>query len=150
MVHAKGGDKYSPNKELIGQGLATIGSSIFGGMPATGAIARTSVNVRSGAKTRIAAVFHSVTLLIVVLILAPIISAIPTAAIAGVLIGISYRILNPSAIAESLRTTKAEATVLIITALVTLFIDLIWGIVIGILAHFAVTAFERIGKGRND
>ena len=150
MVHAKGGDKYSPNKELIGQGLATIGSSIFGGMPATGAIARTSVNVRSGAKTRIAAVFHSITLLIVVLILAPIISAIPTAAIAGVLIGISYRILNPSAIAESLRTTKAEATVLIITALVTLFIDLIWGIVIGILAHFAVTAFERIGKGRND
>ncbi len=150
MVHAKGTAKYSPNKELIGQGLATIGASLFGGMPATGAIARTSVNVRSGAKTRIAAVFHSMTLLIVVLILAPIISAIPTAAIAGVLIGISYRILNPVAIAESLRTTKAEAMVLIITALVTLFIDLIWGIVIGILAHFATVAINRIRKGRKD
>jgi len=148
MVLAKGSDKYSPNKELIGQGLATIGASIFGGMPATGAIARTSVNVRSGGKTRIASVFHSITLLIVVLILAPIISAIPTAAIAGVLIGISYRILNPSAIAESLRTTKAEATVLIITALVTLFIDLIWGIIIGILAHFVVVAITKISKGR--
>jgi len=147
MVHAKGNDKYAPNKELIGQGLATIGSSIFGGMPATGAIARTSVNVRSGAKTRAAAIFHSLTLLIVVLIIAPIISAIPTAAIAGVLIGISYRILNPAAIAESLRTTKSEAMVLIITALVTLFIDLIWGIVIGILAHFAVKAFNQMRKG---
>jgi SulP family sulfate permease len=150
MVHAHGSEKYSPNKELIGQGLATIGSSIFGGMPATGAIARTSVNVRGGAKTRAAAIFHSLTLLIVVLILAPIISAIPTAAIAGVLIGISYRILNPAAILESLRTTRSEATVLIITALVTLFIDLIWGIVIGILAHFAVNAINKIRNGRKD
>jgi SulP family sulfate permease len=150
MVHAKGNDKYSPNKELIGQGLATIGASIFGGMPATGAIARTSVNVRSGAKTRAAAIFHSIALLIVVLILAPIISAIPTAAIAGVLIGISYRILNPASIAESLRTTKAEAMVLIITALVTLFIDLIWGIAVGILAHFAAVAINRVSRGRRD
>ena len=150
MVHAKGVERYSPNKELIGQGLATIGASIFGGMPATGAIARTSVNVRSGAKTRVASIFHSITLLLVVLILAPIISAIPTAAIAGVLIGISYRILNPAAIAESLRTTKAEAMVLIITALVTLFIDLIWGIAIGILTHFAAAALNRISKGRRD
>jgi SulP family sulfate permease len=147
MVHAHGNEKYSPNKELIGQGLATIGSSIFGGMPATGAIARTSVNVRGGAKTRVAAIFHSVTLLAVVLILAPIISEIPTAAIAGVLIGISYRILNPAAIAESLRTTKAEAAVLIITALVTLFIDLIWGIVIGILVHLAVDVVKKMRKG---
>jgi SulP family sulfate permease len=150
MVHAKGDEKYSPNKELIGQGLATIGASIFGGMPATGAIARTSVNVRSGAKTRVAAISHSITLLVVVLILAPIISAIPTAAIAGVLIGISYRILNPAAIAESLRTTKAEAIVLIITALVTLFIDLIWGIVVGILAHFLAVAIKKISEGRKD
>ncbi len=150
MVHAHGTEKYSPNRELIGQGLATIGSSIFGGMPATGAIARTSVNVRGGAKTRFAAIFHSITLLAVVLILAPIISAIPTAAVAGVLIGISYRILNPAAIAESLRTTKAEATVLIITAFVTLFIDLIWGIVIGILAHFVVIAINKMSKGRKD
>jgi SulP family sulfate permease len=88
-----------------------------------------------------------VTLLAVVLILAPIISEIPTAAIAGVLIGISYRILNPAAIAESLRTTKAEAAVLIITALVTLFIDLIWGIVIGILVHLAVDVLKKIRNG---
>ncbi|MBV5280406.1 MAG: SulP family inorganic anion transporter, partial [Actinobacteria bacterium] len=60
MVHAQGNEKYNPNKELIGQGLATIGSSLFGGMPATGAIARTSVNVRNHAKSRVASMTHAV------------------------------------------------------------------------------------------
>ena len=145
MVHAHGNDKYSPNKELVGQGLATVASSLFGGMPATGAIARTSVNVRNHGKTRLAAMFHSLVLLLIVLLFAPIVSAIPTAAIAGVLIGTSYRILNPAAIAESLKTTLAEASVLIITATVTLLVDLIWGIGIGIVAHFVA---KLLNKGR--
>lgn len=145
MVHAQGDEKYNPNKELIGQGLATIGSSLFGGMPATGAIARTSVNVRNHAKTRIASMAHAVILLLIVLLFAPLVSAIPTAAIAGVLIGTSYRILNPAAIRESLKTTYAEAIVLIITATVTLLVDLIWGIGVGIVAHFVA---KLINKGR--
>ena len=143
MVHAKADEKYNPNKELIGQGLATIGSSLFGGMPATGAIARTSVNVRNHAKTRIASMAHAVVLLLIVLLFAPLVSAIPTAAIAGVLIGTSYRILNPASIRESLKTTYAEASVLIITATVTLLVDLIWGIGVGIVAHFAAKLINR-------
>lgn len=143
MVHAKESDRYQPNKELFGQGLATAIASLFGGMPATGAIARTSVNVRSQAKSRMAAMFHAVILLLIVYFLSPLVSAIPTAAIAGVLIGTSYRILNPVALRESLKTTKSEALVLIITALVTLFIDLIWGIAVGIIVHFIVSKKTR-------
>ncbi len=143
MIHAQGKDKYNPNKELIGQGLATIGSSLFGGMPATGAIARTSVNVRNHAKTRVAAMSHSAFLLLIVLLFAPMVSAIPTSAIAGVLIGTSYRILNPASIRESLKTTYAEASVLIITATVTLLVDLIWGIGVGIVAHFVAKLLNR-------
>lgn len=140
MVHAKEGDRYNPNQELTGQGLATIAASLFGGMPATGAIARTSVNVRSGAKSRYSAIFHSAVLLLVALLLAPIVSQIPSAAIAGVLLGTSYRILNPTSLRESLRTTRTEALVLLITAGATLAIDLIWGIGIGIILHLAFTA----------
>lgn len=143
MVHAKQPERYQPNKELFGQGVATVVASLFGGMPATGAIARTSVNVRSHAKTRVAAMVHSFVLLLVVLLFSPLVSAIPTAAIAGVLIGTSYRILNPSSLRESLQTTKSEATVLIITALVTLFVDLIWGIAVGIIAHLVANRINR-------
>lgn len=143
LVHAKDGDRFQPNKELFGQGLGTVMASLFGGMPATGAIARTSVNVRSHAKSRLAAMFHAVSLLLIVFLLSPFVSAIPTASIAGILIGTSYRILNPASIRESLKTTKSEATVLITTALVTLLVDLIWGIAVGIITHFIASRISR-------
>ena len=133
MSHEK--THFEPNRELFGQGLATVVASVCGGMPATGAIARTSVNVRSHAKSRLASVFHAVVLLIIALIAAPMVSQIPTAVIAGLLLGTSYRILNPVSIIEALRTTKSEASVLIVTAISTLAIDLIWGMAIGIALH---------------
>ncbi len=142
MVHTPVENRYHPNRELLGQGIATAVSSIFGGLPATGAIARTSVNVRAGAKSRLASVIHAATLLFVALIAAPWVSQIPAAAIAGVLIGTSYRILNPRSLMESLRTTKKEACVLVVTAVATLSIDLIWGIAIGI----ALYALLHYGK----
>ena len=132
MVHAQGEERYKPDNELFGQGLATIASVIFGGMPATGAIARTSVNVRSGARSRLASIIHAIVLIFVALMLGTIVTQIPTAAIAGVLLGTSYRILNPVALRESLQTTKSDATVLIVTSCATVAIDLIWGIAIGI------------------
>lgn len=132
MVKTAHADRYNPNRELFGQGLATSVASVFGGLPATGAIARTSVNVRAQAKTRMAAIIHALTLLFIALLVAPWVSHIPAPAIAGVLIGTSYRILNPRSLKESLQTTKSEATVLITTAVATLAIDLIWGIAIGI------------------
>jgi SulP family sulfate permease len=142
MAHEK--THFEPNRELFGQGLATIAASIFGGMPATGAIARTSVNVRSHAKSRLASVFHALILLLIALAAAPLVSAIPTAVIAGLLLGTSYRILNPASIMESLRTTRSEAATLIITAISTVAIDLIWGMAIGIGVHMFLT---RINKG---
>lgn len=136
MIHPPTGEKYHPNRELLGQGLATAVSSMFAGMPATGAIARTSVNVRAHARTRMAAILHSVFLLFVALVAAPLVSEIPAAAIAGVLLGTSYRILNPRSLRESLRTTTQEAVVLVVTAVATLAIDLIWGMAIGIVLYW--------------
>ena len=143
LVHVPKEKHYSPNRELLGQGLGTAIASLFGGMPATGAIARTSVNVRAGAKTRLAAVIHSFVLLFIALVAAPWVSQIPAAAIAGVLLGTSYRILNPTSLKESLRTTKSEATVLVVTAIATVAIDLIWGIGIGICLYFFLKKMQR-------
>ena len=142
LAHNK--DRFEPNRELFGQGLATIAASIFGGMPATGAIARTSVNVRSHAKSRLASVFHALVLLFIALIAAPLVSQIPTAVIAGLLLGTSYRILNPVSIMESLRTTKSEATTLVVTAISTVVIDLIWGMAIGIALHVILTRYSKV------
>jgi SulP family sulfate permease len=141
LAHNK--DHFEPNRELFGQGLATLAASLFGGMPATGAIARTSVNVRSHAQSRLASVFHALVLLVIALIAAPLVSAIPTAVIAGLLLGTSYRILNPASIMESLRTTKAEASTLLVTAISTVAIDLIWGMTIGIALHMILAHYSK-------
>ena len=133
MTHSK--EKFHPNKELFGQGLATMVASIFGGQPATGAIACTSVNIRSGGKTKSAAMIHAIFLLIVVLLLSPVFALIPLPAIAGVLIGTSVRILNPHNIREQMRSTWQEVSTYVITAIVTITVDLIWAIFVGIALH---------------
>ncbi len=143
MAHVPVTEHFNTNKELFGQGAATVVASLFGGMPATGAIARTSVNVRAHAYSKYASAFHAVVLLVVALVAAPLVSSIPSAAIAGVLIGTSYRILNPASIMESLRTTKDDAAVLVVTAISTLAIDLIWGIGIGIALFLALNYRKR-------
>ena len=141
MAHEK--MSFEPNRELFGQGLATVVASLFGGMPATGAIARSSVNVRSRAKSRLASIFHAVILLIIALIAAPLVSQIPMAVVAGLLLGTSYRIFNPTSIMESLRTTKSEASTIIVTALSSVVIDLIWGIAIGIMLHIILKKINK-------
>lgn len=131
--------KHDPNQELFGQGLATIASACAGGLPATGAIARTTVNVHAGARSRLAAIIHSLFLLIVVLFLAPIVAIIPTAALAGVLLGTSLRIATPRSIREALRTTNEVRIVYLATALSVVLIDLIWGTLVGLLLHFLLS-----------
>lgn len=135
--------RHDPNKELFGQGLATIASACVGGLPATGAIARTTVNVHAGARTRLAAMVHALFLLLVVLVLAPLVSVIPTAALAGVLLGTSLRIANPRSIREALQTTTEIRAVYLTTAASVLFIDLIWGIVIGMALDQALKRTQR-------
>jgi SulP family sulfate permease len=135
--------RFEPNKELFGQGLATMAASLFGGQPATGAIARTSVNIRSGGKTKMSAMIHALFLLLVVLLLSPLFALIPLPAIAGVLIGTSIRILNPKSVREQLTSTWQEVTTYIVTAVMTITVDLIWAIVVGIVLHFLLQLIKK-------
>lgn len=136
---------YNGDRELIGQGLASVASGFFGGMPATGAIARTAVNVRSGGRTRLAAIVHSVALLGVVYAAASVVSLIPLAALSGVLMVTAARMVSPAVIRQVLRSTRSDAAVFAVTAFVTVAFDLILAVGIGIAAaaFFALRALSR-------
>lgn len=133
------------DRELVGQGLASIASGFFGGMPATGAIARTAVNVRSGARSRASAIVHSLALLAVVYLAANVVSAIPLAALSGVLMVTAARMVSPTVIKQMLRSTRADALVFVVTAIITVSFDLIIAVGIGIAfaAFFALRALSR-------
>lgn len=128
---------YDADRELFGQGLASIASGFFGGMPATGAIARTAVNVRSGARTRMAAIVHALVLVAVVYLASGVVGQIPLAALAGVLMVTATRMISLATVRSVVRSTRADATVFMVTALVTVSFDLIIAVGIGI----AVAAF---------
>jgi SulP family sulfate permease len=125
--------KSDPDRELFGQGLGTVAASLMGGMPATGAIARTAVNVRSGARTRMASIFHSMFLLLVVLFFAPVVGRIPTSVLAGILIGTAYRMIDIGSVRSVLRSTRSDAAVFLVTAFVTVAFDLIIAVEVGLL-----------------
>ena len=136
---------YEPDRELVGQGLASIGSGLFGGMPATGAIARTAVNVRAGARTRLAAITHALVLLLVVVAVAGPVGAIPLAALSGVLMITAIRMVHLATARSILRSTRADAVAFIVTAIVTVSVDLIVAVVIGMVvaAVFALRGLAR-------
>ncbi|WP_341976439.1 SulP family inorganic anion transporter [Microbacterium sp. LWO13-1.2] len=125
---------YDADRELVGQGLASLGSGLFGGMPATGAIARTAVNIRSGGRTRLAAIVHSLILLIVVYVASTVVSIIPLAALSGVLMVTAIRMISLTTVRTILRSTRSDAAVFVITAVITVSVDLIYAVGIGILA----------------
>lgn len=133
------------DRELVGQGLASIAAGLFGGMPATGAIARTAVNVRSGARTRFASIVHAVLLLVVVVAAAGIVSRIPLAALAGVLMVTAARMVSISTFRRVARSGRSSALVFIVTALVTVVFDLVIAVGIGIAvaAFFALRTLSR-------
>jgi SulP family sulfate permease len=138
---------YDPERELVGQGLASIASGLFGGMPATGAIARTAVNVRAGARTRVAAIVHSLVLLLVVYAASTIVAAIPLAVLSGVLMVTTTRMLPWSTVVTVMRSSRSDAVVFVVTAFVTVSLDLIYAVLIGILvaAFFALRTLARSG-----
>lgn len=139
---------YSPDRELTGQGLASIAAGLFGGMPATGAIARTAVNVRSGAKTRLAAAVHAVVLLAIVYLASGMVSRIPLAALGGVLMVTAVRMVSRRTVAAILRSTRSDAAVFILTAIITVAFDLIIAIQIGLAAAalFALRTFASLSS----
>ena len=136
---------YDPDRELFGQGLASIGSGLFGGMPATGAIARTAVNVRSGGRTRLAAIVHAGVLLAIVLFAAAPVGAIPLAALAGVLMLTAVRMVHARTVRSILGSTRADAAAFVVTALVTVSVDLIVAVAIGVVCAgvFALRGLAR-------
>lgn len=136
---------YDPDRELVGQGLASIAAGLFGGMPATGAIARTAVSVRAGARTRMAAVTHAVVLLLVVLVAAQPVGLIPLAALSGVLMMTAVRMVHRATVRSILRSTRADAIAFVVTAVVTISVDLIVAVVIGIVVAgvFAIRSVSR-------
>jgi len=125
--------RHKPNKELMGQGLANIGSALFGGMPATGAIARTATNVRNGAKTRWAAVFHAIWILLFILIAAPLASRIPLAALAGILMFVAFNMVEWERIRLIFKTPLSDVAVMVVTFLLTIIVDLTVAIEVGLV-----------------
>ncbi|MEP7089103.1 MAG: SulP family inorganic anion transporter [Nocardioidaceae bacterium] len=138
-------ERHDPDRELLGQGFANLVSPLFGGLPATGAIARTAVNVRSGGTSRLAAVLHAVFLLLVVLLLAPVVGHIPLAALAGVLIATAIRMVEIGSVRTLVRAGRGEAVVLVGTAFATVALDLVIAVVLGVAAA-GVLALRRMAK----
>jgi SulP family sulfate permease len=137
--------RHDPDRELFGQGLANLASPLFGGMPATGAIARTAVNVRSGARTRLAAIVHSLVLVIVVFTAGGVVGRVPLAALAGVLMMTAWRMVELHNVRAVVRSTRSDAIVLGLTALATVVFDLIMAVEIGIAAA-AVLALRHVAR----
>ena len=117
-------DRHNPNVELIGQGVANIFSPMFGGLPATGAIARTATNIRSGAQTPVAGMIHALTLLCILLFAAPLVSYVPMAALAGILMIVSYNMGEWREIPQLLKLTKTDISIWLVTFALTVFADL--------------------------
>ncbi len=137
--------RLDPDRELIGQGVASIGSALFGGMPATGAIARTAVNVRSGGRSRLAAIVHAGVLAAILLAAAEPVGRLPMAALAAVLMVTAVQMVHRETVRSILRSTRTDAAAFVITALVTVSFDLIVAVLIGVaFAGFvAVRALAR-------
>lgn len=136
------GTKHDSNQELIGQGLANIATPLFGGFPATGAIARTATNIRNGGTNPLAGITHTLTLVATLLFLAPLASNIPLAALAAILFVVSYNMSEVKHFAGMVRRApRADVAILIITFLLTVFADLVIAVNIGVI--LAILQFMR-------
>ncbi len=142
---ATAGRRYDPDRELFGQGLANICAPLFGGMPATGAIARTAVNVRAGARTRLSSVVHALVLLVVVIFLGGPVGSIPLAALSGVLMVTAVRMVDIHNVRAVLRSTPGDASILAVTAATVVLFDLILAVEVG-LALAAILALRAVAR----
>ncbi|MBR2192077.1 MAG: sulfate permease [Bacteroidaceae bacterium] len=127
------GHRHNSNQELIGQGIANILSPIFGGIPATGAIARTMTNINNGGKTPVAGIIHAIVLLLIYFFLMPLAAYIPMACLAGVLVMVSYNMSGWRTIRQMMKNPKSDITVLWLTFFLTVIFDLTIAIEVGII-----------------
>ncbi len=131
------GGRHRSNMELVAQGIANIASPLFGGIPATGAIARTATNVKNGGRTPVAGMVHAATLLLITLFFGRLAALIPMAALAGILVVVSYHMSEWRSFRGLLRSPRSDVAVLLVTFLLTVFVDLTTAIEVGmVLAAF--------------
>ncbi len=127
------GRRHRSNSELVAQGVGNVASAVCGGVPVTGTIARTATNIRAGARGPVAGMLHSAYLLIFVLVAMPLVAYIPLAALAGVLVVVAWGMADRTEFALLLRTSFADALILLATFLLTIFVDLLTGIAVGVV-----------------
>lgn len=127
------GTKHNSNRELVAQGVGNIILPFFGGIPATGAIARTAANIRNGGRTRMSSIIHALTLLLIVLVAAPLASYIPMGALAGILVMVSINMAEIPHFIRLLRAPRQDAFVMVLTFLLTVFVDLTVAVGVGIV-----------------
>ncbi|WP_346198518.1 SulP family inorganic anion transporter [Couchioplanes caeruleus] len=138
-------EQHDPDRELFGQGLANLVTPVFGGIPATAAIARTAVNVRAGAGSKLAALTHAIALAVIVLVAAPLVGRIPLAALAGVLLATTVRMVEASALLALARSGRGDALVLALTFTVTVAMDLVTAVAVG-LGVAVVLALRAVAR----
>lgn len=144
-------DEHDSNMELVAQGLGNIASSIFGGIPATGAIARTAANVKNGGRSPISGMVHAITLLLIMLLLMPLAKLIPMTTLAAILIIVSYNMGEWSCFKSLLTSSKSEALVLVVTFVFTVVFDLVFAIGVGMVIHYALKFINnRIAKEEDE
>lgn len=127
------GSKHDSNNELIGQGIANIASPLFGGLPATGAIARTATNINNGGRTPVAGIVHAAVLLLIMVVFGKYVEYIPMAALAAVLMQVAWNMAGIPAIRSLIKGQKSDITVLAVTFLLTVFVDLTYAIGVGLM-----------------
>src|SRR5437867_4409410 len=139
------GDKHNPNVELMAQGVANILSPLFGGLPATGALARTATNVRAGAKTPVAGMIHALTLLAIILFAAPLVKVVPLAALAAILLLVAYNMGDWEEIPEILKLSAADIAVWLLTLTLTVVTDLTFAVEFGMILA-ALTFIRKVSR----
>ncbi|WP_236585554.1 SulP family inorganic anion transporter [Dyella sp. EPa41] len=136
------GGRHRSNGELVAQGMANVGSALFGGLPATGAIARTATNIRAGGRTPIAGMMHAAFLLVFVLALAPLMKFVPLAALAAVLLVVAWNMSEIEQFRHTLSAPKGDGLVLLLTFGLTVFFDLTVAIEVGLVVSAFVFMFR--------
>lgn len=142
------GSRHHPNTELIGQGVGNIAAALFGGIPATGAIARTATNIRAGAKTPVSGLIHAVTLLLILMLAGQYAAVVPLPALAGILVLVCWNMAEVSTFTHLLTGPRQDAAVLIITFILTVLIDLVVAVEVGVVLA-ALLFIGRMAKISN-
>lgn len=139
--------KHNPNAELVAQGLGNMTSVLFGGIPATGAIARTAANIKNGGRTPVAAMVHSVVLLLVVLFLMPLASLIPMPTIAAILFIVAYNMSEWRSFSSIIKQKNiTDIFIMVLTFALTVIFDLVVAIIAGLALHFLIVIINKFRK----